>query len=156
MGQSKRIYIVGCSLKQLWIGLGKSGNFKNRSRLHTVWEQTLFFSERAYHVCNLISIRLKWLCPILGTKSFHNVSDPICLQLCSQPPCWPPKTFPLKISWSLSSILYQRTDSQIWLSWSHAVPITDRQNRFRSEDYVSVYSTEEKKKVKDPLRNGES
>lgn len=50
--------------------------------------------------------------------------------------------------------MYQRTDSQIWLSWSHAVPITDRQNRFRSEDYVSVYSTEEKK-VKDPLRNGE-
>lgn len=42
------------------------------------------------------------------------------------------------------------------MSWLHAVPVTVLQNRRMVEDYVSVYSTEEKKKVKDPIRNSKA
>lgn len=57
--------------------------------------------------------------------------------------------------WSLSSIECQKKrDSQIWLSWLHAVPVTV-EKRCRAEDYVSVYSTKEKR-VKDPMRNGKA
>lgn len=108
----------------------------------TVFENKTYFSRNSIPpLCNLI--RLKWLCPILGTKSFHNVLDPHLLTIVLSTLRWLPKTFPLKIS--LSSIQYQKRDSQIWLSWLHAVPVTDLQNRFRAKDYVSVYSTEEKR-----------